>query len=98
MIAARHASATDSYQKLYDEFRWHVPAEFNIATVCCHRWADDATRIAIRHENEAGNTSCLTYAQLQTQSNRLSNVMRALGIGDGDRVGIFLPQRPETAV
>jgi acetyl-CoA synthetase len=98
MIATRHVSATDCYQKLYDEFRWHVPAEFNIATVCCHRWADDAARIAIRHENEAGDTSSLTYAQLQTQSNRLSNVMRSLGISNGDRVGILLPQRPETAI
>jgi acetyl-CoA synthetase len=98
MITAQQAYATDSYQKLYDEFRWQVPEEFNIATVCCHRWSDDATRIAIRHENEAGDTSSLTYAQLQTQSNRLSNVMRSLGISNGDRVGILLPQRPETAI
>jgi acetyl-CoA synthetase len=98
MTVTQHRVKQDSYQKLYDEFRWHVPAEFNIATVCCNRWSNDAQRIAIRHENQAGDTSSLTYAELQTQANRLSSFLQSLGINQGDRVAIFLPQRPETAV
>ncbi|MGZ3159706.1 MAG: acyl-CoA synthetase, partial [Burkholderiaceae bacterium] len=98
MTSTQHLTTPDNYQKLYEEFRWHVPDEFNIAAACCRRWTDDKTRIAIRHENQTGDASSLTYAELQTQSNRLSNVMQSLGISKGDRVGIFLPQRPETAV
>ncbi|MDZ7939011.1 MAG: AMP-binding protein, partial [Rhodoferax sp.] len=39
-----------------------------------------------------------TYSQLQQQANRLSNVLHQLGVKRGDRVGIVLPQRFETAV
>eukprot|EP01041_Mallomonas_annulata_P036139 gene36139-59187_t len=35
---------------------------------------------------------------LQAQANRLSNALRVLGVQRGDRVGIVLPQRFETAV
>jgi acetyl-CoA synthetase len=35
---------------------------------------------------------------LKKLSNRLANGLKAMGIGLGDRVGILLPQRPETAV
>jgi acetyl-CoA synthetase len=88
----------DSYADLYREFRWNVPAEFNIAEACCSRWAREKSRIAIHYEDDAGNTAALTYAKLQTQANRLSNVLRGLGIERGDRVAIILPQRPETAI
>jgi acetyl-CoA synthetase len=40
----------------------------------------------------------MTYAALQAQADRLSNVLNRLGIRRGDRVAIVLPQRPETAV
>ena len=32
------------------------------------------------------------------RANRLSNALRGLGVGSGDRVAIVLPQRPETAI
>ncbi len=91
-------SAMDCYDKLYTEFRWRVPARFNIAEVCCARWAGDTTRIAIYYEDDRGVCAAFTYAQLQRQANRLSNLLRKLGVQRGDRVAIVLPQRPETAV
>ena len=33
MIPVNHAHNADHYAQLYDEFRWHVPVEFNIADV-----------------------------------------------------------------
>jgi acetyl-CoA synthetase len=39
-----------------------------------------------------------TFGDLAIQSNRFANALTALGIGRGDRVGIILPQRVETAV
>jgi acetyl-CoA synthetase len=88
----------DDYRALYRSFRWHVPAEFNIAGVCCRRWASETSRIALYCEDEAGLRSAHTYAALQADANRLSNALAALGVTRGDRVAIVLPQRAETAI
>ena len=37
----------------------------------------------------------LTYAELDEQSNRVANSLRQVGVGRGDRVGLFLPNCPE---
>ena len=97
MISAVPAQA-DRYDELYSQFRWHVPTEFNIADVCCARWAGENARIAIHYEDEAGHTATMTYAALHDHANRLSNVLRNLGVQKGDRVAIVLPQRTQTAV
>ncbi|MEN3364996.1 MAG: acetyl-CoA synthetase [Burkholderiales bacterium] len=98
MGSADRDVGSNRYDTLYNEFRWNVPDNFNIAEVCCTRWADDKSRIAIHYEDEAGHSETLTYAALQEQANRLSNALVMLGVGRGDRVAIVLPQRPETAV
>ncbi|MVW71853.1 acyl-CoA synthetase [Bordetella sp. 15P40C-2] len=91
----------DQYQSLYQSFRWLVPTQFNIAEVCCHRWAEstaDARRIAIYHEDEAGNREVWTYARLGEAVNQLANGLIKMGVERGDRVGVVLGQRPETVV
>jgi acetyl-CoA synthetase len=92
------ATMRDQYRALYESFRWHVPAEFNIATVCSQRWAHETSRIALLCEDEQGRSSAYTYAALQSDANRLSNALRALGVARGDRVALVLPQRAETAI
>jgi len=88
----------DRYREIYDGFRWHVPAQFNIAEVCGRRWAAESSRIALYTEDEAGRQETFTYAALMRDANRLSNALAALGVGRGDRVAIVLPQRAETAI
>src|SRR5512145_566276 len=88
----------DQYRALYDDFRWHVPREFNIAEACCRRWAQETSRIALHCEDEAGNGGSYTYSALQSDANRLSNALRALGVQRRDRVAIVLPQCAETVV
>jgi len=88
----------DQYRALYDDFRWHVPREFNIAEACCRRWAQESSRIALHYEDESGNGGSYTYAALQADANRLSNALQSLGVMPGDRVAIVLPQSPETVV
>jgi acetyl-CoA synthetase len=88
----------DQYRALYTTFRWNVPDDFNIATVCSRRWAQESSRIALHCEDEQGRRASYTYAALQRDANRLSNALRSLGVERGDRVAIVLPQRPETAV
>jgi acetyl-CoA synthetase len=88
----------DQYRALYDDFRWHVPREFNIAEACCRRWAQESSRIALHYEDESGKGGSYTYAALQADANRLSNALQSLGVKAGDRVAIVLPQSPETVV
>jgi acetyl-CoA synthetase len=91
----------DNYQQLHDQFRWLVPAEFNIAEVCSRRWAqaaDGAQRIAIHADGPGLQPRARSYAELQHQADRLSNALAQLRVGKGDRVAIVLPQRFETAV
>ncbi len=89
---------TDTYKSAYESFQWKVPAQLNIEQLICSRWAKDQGRIAIRYENEFGQTSIWTYRDLHLAANRLACSLRELGVQRGDRVAIVLPQRPITAV
>jgi len=88
----------DRYDELHRGYRWQVPARFNIAAACCRRHAADRGRLCLYWEDESGATSAWTYWDIQMQANRLSNALAALGVKRGDRVGIVLPQRPETVI
>ena len=88
----------DRWREVYESFRWQVPAGFNIARWCCHRWAGEPGRVALMWEDESGERRTLTYAQLLEAANRLANALAHLGVARGDRVAIVLPQRPETAI
>ncbi len=88
----------DRYREIYEAFRWEVPERFNMGVACCRRWAGDRHRIALYWEDEGGATAAWTFRDIQQQANRLSNALAALGVKEGDRVAIILPQRPETAV
>jgi acetyl-CoA synthetase len=87
-----------NYDQLYREFRWQVPAHYNIGVDVCDRWAArDPRRLAILHVAHNGAPREITYGWLRDTSNRLANVLRAHGIGRGDRVALLLPQSPEVA-
>ena len=97
----RPIQPADHHAALHADFRWQVPASFNIAEVCCGRWARaaaTASRVAIICEHEDGRTARHSYAELQAGANRLSHGLRRLGVARGDRVAIVMPQRFETAV
>ena len=89
----------DRYAELHRSFVWQVPAQFNIAEVCCARWARDTPgAVAIRAVDEAGQHSTLRYRDLQRQADQLAQALRRLGVQRGDRVAIVMPQRFETAI
>ena len=92
------ARIRDDYADLYRDFYWHVPPQFNIAQVCCHRWAKERHRLALYHENTLGEWEKYTYWDLQQQAYRLSNALKTMGLRQGDCVAIVLPQSPETIV
>ena len=84
------------YETLCRDFRWQVPERYNIAVDVADR--QDASATAIIHVDEAGRTEALSFGDLSRASQRLANVFEAAGLARGDRVGILLPQRPETAI
>src|SRR5499426_4265465 len=88
----------DSYADVYGRFRWPIPSAYNIAVDVCDRHAADRSRVAMVYEDDAGSVSEHTFAEFRARSNQLARVFAGLGIERGDRVGIVLPQRPETAV
>ena len=95
------SSTSDAYERLHAGFRWRVPARFNIAEVCCGRWArrpGSERHIAIAWQDEMGGSGEFSYAELQAQADRLAGALRRLGVARGYRVAIVMPQRPETAV
>ena len=91
----------EAYAALHAGFGWEVPEHFNMAQACCTRWAaaQDATkRVAIHAYSAGAPGQNHSYAQLQSDANRLSNALTALGVHRGDRVAIVMPQSFETAV
>ncbi|HKX43198.1 MAG TPA: AMP-binding protein [Burkholderiaceae bacterium] len=89
----------DRYAELHAGFRWQVPGDFNLAEVCCARWARTTPEaIAIHWEHENGERADFSYLDLQANANRLSNALTRLGVRRGDRVAVVMPQRFETAV
>ncbi len=89
----------ETYAALCDGFRWKVPEFFNIGVDVCDRWAENEPgRIALIQVGEDGAAREHSYAALRGRSNRLANLLRALGVMRGDRVAVLLPQMPETAI
>jgi len=80
--------------------KWFADGELNVSVNCIDRHlperADQAAIIWESDDPEIHNT--LTYAQLHEQVCRMANVLKAKGVKKGDRVTIYLPMIPATAV
>ncbi|MDB5889513.1 MAG: AMP-binding protein [Polaromonas sp.] len=104
----------DHYAALHQGFRWQVDDTFNIAEVCCSRWARHAAAghsghravtctdaikdIAVCAHRTGAGALFHTYRELQADADALSHALVAMGVQRGDRVAIVMPQRFETAV
>ena len=78
---------------------WFTGARLNVADACVHRWADERPgEEAAVWVPEEGDRRSLTWAELSHEVRRLAEALRALGVGEGDAVGIFLPMAPEAAI
>ena len=80
--------------------RWFADGELNVAYNCLdrHVLAGNGDRVAIHWEGEPGDTRTLTYAELTREVKRAANMLAALGVGQGDRVVIYLPVIPEAVI
>jgi acetyl-CoA synthetase len=88
----------NTYEELYRSFRWRIPDKYNIGVDICDKWANQRYRLALIFENDQGRAEKYTFWDIKNLSNRLANALRAHGIERGDRIGILLPQCPETPI
>ena len=86
------------FDAIRERFRWNVPSRYNIGVDICDRHTGIGDRIALYIENAQGAQRTYTFADLKRLSDRFANALAGLGVGRGDRVGIILPQRVETAI
>ncbi|MEE2775599.1 MAG: acetate--CoA ligase [Acidobacteriota bacterium] len=81
------------------DFSWFTGGQLNVSANCVDRWAasqPEKTAI-IWVEDEPGVYHHISYLELQREVCRVANVLRAHGVGKGDRVCIYLPMIPELA-
>ena len=91
----RHAA---EYQTLTRDFRWSIPARFNMGVAVCDDWARrEPNRPALVEWTPKGLV-IHSYEDIRRASNRLAHALRRQGIGVGERVALLLPQSPETLI
>ncbi|HEY3082024.1 MAG TPA: AMP-binding protein [Chloroflexota bacterium] len=79
--------------------RFYAGGRMNYLASALDRWVEtrpDAP--ALLYESEEGETRALTYRELHDEVGRAANALGELGVGVGDRVGIFMPLTPECAI
>jgi acetyl-CoA synthetase len=94
------------WNRVLDESRgpawpaWFPGGRLNLADNCldAHVEAGRGEHPALIWEADDGHTRTLSYRELTRDVSRLANALRRLGVGEGDRVGVFLPMSPEAAI
>jgi len=87
-----------TYDEVCRNFRWEIPAYYNIGVDVCDKWAGERQRLALIYIDPRGEEQKYTFRSLRDFSNQLANTLKAHGIERTDRVGVLLSQRPETLI
>lgn len=90
-----------SYEEACRTFKWRIPERYNLAFDVCDRQTmggADGHRTALIVEDAEGGVERHTFHMLRLLSNRLANVLAAMGVVAGDRVAMALPAGLEAAV
>ncbi|VTU36127.1 Acetyl-coenzyme A synthetase [Variovorax sp. PBS-H4] len=78
-------------------YQWFADGTLNVSWNCLDRQvaAGRGDKVAIIFESDDGKVTHTTYAQLLAQTCRMANALKALGIGKGDRVAIYMSMSVE---
>jgi len=91
------------YAHVYSSFRWDdsfralgwtATGEVNLGTTILDRHPGSG-RPALRWSGRDGASRVCTFDELGRLSSQVANLLRALGVGKGDRVAGYLPRLPE---
>jgi acetyl-CoA synthetase len=80
--------------------KWFVGGKINVSYNCLDRHINTSlrTKAALIWEGEPGDSRTLTYWDLYREVNRFAAALKHAGVKRGDRVTIYMPMVPETAV
>ena len=80
--------------------RWFAGGRYYASYNCVdkHVLAGRGAAEALVWEGEGGQTRSFTFDELLADVCRLASGLRSLGVANGDRVGIYMPLVPETAI
>ncbi|MBI5451213.1 MAG: acetate--CoA ligase [Gammaproteobacteria bacterium] len=80
-------------------YRWFDDGVLNVSHNCLDRHlASRGDKTAIIFEGEQGDTRHISYRELHQQVCRFANALKAQGIGQGDRVILYMPMVPEAVI
>ncbi|WP_439560321.1 acetate--CoA ligase [Roseinatronobacter sp.] len=91
-------NTTFEYGKV--DIKWFEDGTLNVSANCIDRHIatrGDQTAIIWEPDEVTTPAQHITYKQLLEQTSRMANVLKAQGVGKGDRVVIYLPMIPEAA-
>jgi acetyl-CoA synthetase len=85
------------FEWTFPTFRWFIGAETNLAynALDRHVAAGRGGHPALIYMNERGERQAFSYAELLARVEAIAASLRALGIGKGDRLTIYMPTSPE---
>jgi acetyl-CoA synthetase len=80
--------------------RWFVGGQTNISYNCldAHLTTWRKNKAALIWEGEPGDARTFTYQQLHHEVCKFANVLKKLGVSQGDVVSIYMPMVPELAI
>ncbi|MCF6093698.1 AMP-binding protein [Microaerobacter geothermalis] len=80
--------------------KWYVNGKMNLTydALDKHAQGESATKPALIWEGDGGENRRVTYSELYKTVNRFAYGLKSLGVKKGDRVVMYLPMIPETAV
>ena len=87
-----------TYDELRRNFSWNIPDTFNIGVGVSDKWAEGSNRLALIYIRPDEKEQRFSFRDLKTLSNKLANALKANGVKRGNRIGILLPQCPETLI
>jgi acetyl-CoA synthetase len=80
--------------------KWFVGGKLNACYNCVDRHvvSGKGDKIALIGEGEPGDVRNFTYSQVKDRVSQIANGLKAIGIGKGDIVAVYMPMGPELAM
>ncbi|MEL6466905.1 MAG: acetate--CoA ligase [Pseudomonadota bacterium] len=89
-----------SYDFGHVNINWYADGTLNVSSNCIDRHLatrGDQTAIIWEPDSPDDDAKHITYRELHTETCKMANVLKSMGVSKGDRVVIYMPMIPEAA-